>query len=154
MATTMPEVEAQVARLNRDYDIVKTEYETLLQRLNSLRLNQQVQQDNKNINFRVLDPPKTPNLPSGPNRLALNSLVLVAAIAGGLALAFLLSQRDLSFFSATSLKEAAGLPVYGLIGIAGAATIPREWRFEIALGGLLLAFVGLLIFGQTTTVSS
>ena len=68
MANTIPEVEAQLVRLNRDYTVVKTEYETLLQRLESARMNQEVQADKKDVTFKVLDPPRTPLAPSSPDR--------------------------------------------------------------------------------------
>lgn len=149
MANTIPEVEAQLARLNRDYNVVKTEYETLLQRLNSLKLNQQVQEDDKGLTFRVIDPPHAPMAPIGPNRLALNSLVLLVAFGTGIALAFLLSQRDVTFYSATSLNQAYGLPVYGAIGNAAAQARARSWLFETALATLVLSFAALLFVVRT-----
>jgi hypothetical protein len=74
--------------------------------------------------------------------------VLIAAIGFGLAVAFLLSHRDPTFYSSTSLGEVAGLPVYGLVGIAGATGTERHWwRFGIAIGALLLAYALILAFG-------
>ncbi len=148
MANTIPEVEAQLVRLNRDYDVVKKEYETLLQRLESVRMNQEVQADKKDVLFRVLEPPRVPLAPTGPDRFRLNTMVLIAALGFGLAVAFVLSHRDPTFYSATSLHEVAGLPVYGLVGIAGATETGRQgWRFGIAIGTLLLAYALILAFG-------
>ena len=70
MANTIPEVEAQLVRLNRDYTVVKTEYETLLQRLESARMNQEVQADKKDVTFKVLDPPRTPLATEQPGPLS------------------------------------------------------------------------------------
>ncbi len=149
MANTIPEVEAQLARLNRDYDVVKTEYETLLKRLESARMNQEVQADNKDVTFKVLDPPRTPLRPSSPNRFLLNTLVLLGALAGGLALTFLLGQRDPRFYSTTPLNEAAGVPVYGMVSIVGdSAAQPRSWRFEIAASALLLGYIAVLFINR------
>ena len=148
MASTIPDVEAQLVRLNRDYDVVKGEYETLLQRLESVKMNQEVQADKKDIQFRVLDPPRAPLVPAGPDRLRLNTMVLIAAIGFGFAVAFLLSHRDPTFFSATSLREVTGLPVYGLVGVYGAtATDRKHWLFGIGIGALLLAYALILAFG-------
>jgi polysaccharide chain length determinant protein (PEP-CTERM system associated) len=148
MANTIPEVEAQLVRLNRDYDVVKKEYDTLLQRLESVRMNQEVQADKKDVLFRVLEPPRVPLAPTGPDRLLLNTMVLIAALGFGLAVAFVLSHRDPTFYSSTSLGELAGLPVYGLVGIAGATATERHWwRFGIAIGTLLLAYALVLAFG-------
>jgi polysaccharide chain length determinant protein (PEP-CTERM system associated) len=148
MANTIPEVEAQFVRLNRDYDVVKKEYETLLQRLESVKMNQEVQADQKDVLFKVLEPPRTPLLPAGPDRLRLNTMVLVSALGFGFAIAFVLSHRDPTFFSAASLREVAGLPVYGIVGIAGATVTERQgWRFGISIGTLLLAYALILAFG-------
>lgn len=149
MANTIPEVEAQLARLNRDYTVVKTEYETLLKRLESARMNQEVQADNKDVTFKVLDPPRTPLRPSSPNRLLLNTLVLFGALGGGLAVTFLLGQRDPKFYSTTPLNEAAGVPVYGMVSIVGdPAAQLRNWRFQLTAGALLLAYVAVLLINR------
>jgi len=148
MANTIPEVEAELVRLNRDYGVVKKEYEALLQGLESVNMNQEVQDDKKDIQFKVVDPPHAPLAPAGPDRFRLNTMVIIAALGFGLAVAFLLSHRDPTFYSTTSLREVAGLPVYGLVGIAGAtATERHSWRFGIAIGALLLAYALILAFG-------
>jgi polysaccharide chain length determinant protein (PEP-CTERM system associated) len=150
MANTIPEVEAQLVRLNRDYTVVKTEYETLLKRLESARMNQEVQADKKDVSFKVLDPPRTPLAPSSPDRLRLNTLVLLAALGGGLLVTYLLGQRDPTFHSTTPLNEAAGLPVYGMISIVGhpAVSTRQNLRFQIAAGGLLLAYIAVLLINR------
>jgi polysaccharide chain length determinant protein (PEP-CTERM system associated) len=150
MANTIPEVEAQLVRLNRDYTVVKTEYETLLQRLESARMNQEVQADKKDVSFKVLDPPRTPLAPSSPDRFRLNTMVLLAALGGGLVVTFLLGQRDPTFYSTTPLNEAAGVPVYGVISIVGpaAAVQARHWRFLLATGGLLVGYIAVLLLNR------
>ncbi len=151
MANTIPEVEAQLARLNRDYDVIKTEYETLLQRLESIKMNQEVQADKGDVQFSIIDPPHTPLVPTGPDRLRFNSLVLVAAIGIGLVVAFLLGHRDPAFFSATSLREATGLPVYGAVGVYAASTDNLTiWRFPVACVTLLASYAIILVVGGTS----
>ena len=148
MADTIPDVEARLARLNRDYDVVKSEYETLLQRLESVKMNQEVQADKKDVQFRVLEPPRTPLQPAGPDRLRLNTMVILGALGFGFAVAFVLSHRDPAFYSAESLREVAGLPVYGLVGIVGGTATGRQlWQFGLATGSLLIAYALILAFG-------
>lgn len=150
MANTIPEVEAQLARLNRDYTVVKTEYETLLKRLESARMNQEVQADKKDVSFKVLDPPRTPLAPSSPDRFRLNTLVLLAALGGGLLVTFLLGQRDPTFYSTAPLNEVAGLPVYGMVSIVGAPAtgLQQHWRFQIAAGALLLGYIAVMLINR------
>jgi polysaccharide chain length determinant protein (PEP-CTERM system associated) len=150
MANTIPDIEAQLARLNRDYDVVKSEYETLLQRLESVKMNQEVQADKKDIQFRVLESPRTPVEPIGPDRFRLNTMVLLGALGFGFAVAFVLSHRDPAFYSANSLREVTGLPVYGQVGIYGAASHDRTlWAFAGATGALLAAYALILVFTGT-----
>ena len=70
-------------RLNRDYEINKQQYDTLLQRLESAKISEQAEQSADNVKFRVIEPPIVPVRPSGPDRVALNALVLLAALGAG-----------------------------------------------------------------------
>jgi hypothetical protein len=152
MANTIPEVEAQLARLNRDYNVIKEEYETLLRRLESIKMNQEVQADKGDVQFRIIEPPYTPVVPSGPDRVRFNTMVLIAAVGVGLAVAFFLGHRDPAYFSATSLREATGLPVYGTVGVYGVAKDNMMvWRFPVACISLLASYAVLLVLNATGT---
>ena len=63
----IPEVEAELARLNRDYEINKKQFDTFLQRLESAKISEQAEQSNDNVKFRVIEPPSVPVKPSGPD---------------------------------------------------------------------------------------
>ena len=64
----IPQVEADLAKLNRDYDITRERYLALVERRESARMAQKVEQNNSELIFRVVDAPVVPLLPSGPNR--------------------------------------------------------------------------------------
>ena len=116
LAATAPEIEAKHTALNRDYDVIKRNYEQLLSRRESARMAQAVDAET-DIQFRIVDPPEVPNVPVGPDRKLFLSVVLVAALGSGVALAYLLSQLDVSFTSMSSLREAFGLPVLGAVSV-------------------------------------
>lgn len=149
MVDTIPEVEAQLNRLNRDYDVVKRQYDALLQRLESARLSEEVQADNEQVTFDVIDPPRLPLFPSAPDRALLFPGVLLLALAAGLGVAFLLSQHSPVYYSAQTLRQLTGLPVYGTVGLVRAPGFSRQ---DLAFGAtasvLLIAFVLLLLVGQ------
>jgi polysaccharide chain length determinant protein (PEP-CTERM system associated) len=148
MVDTIPEVEAQLNRLNRDYDVVKNQYDALLQRLESARLSEEVQADNEQVTFDVIEPPRLPLFPTSPNRPILFTAVLLGALVAGLGLAFFMNQHNPTFFSAQRLRAATGLPVFGMIGRTGPALERREeLAFGAATSVLLLAFVILLVAG-------
>ena len=74
-ADIIPEVEAKLAKLNRDYDITRERYLSLVERRESARLAQEVGLSGSNINFRIIDPPRIATEASGPQRLLLLSTV-------------------------------------------------------------------------------
>jgi hypothetical protein len=79
----IPQVEADLAKLNRDYDITRTRYLQLVERRESARMAQKVEQNSSELIFRVVDAPVVPLLPVGPNRALLLAGVFLAALLVG-----------------------------------------------------------------------
>jgi polysaccharide chain length determinant protein (PEP-CTERM system associated) len=143
---SIPEIEAELTRLNRDYEVNKEQYDTLLQRLESAKMSQQADQNTENVKFRIIEPPTMPVKPSGPQRFVLNTLVLLLAIGGGIGASILLAQLHPTFTSRDVLQKIAGVPVLGTIS----ATMRREFmpwyrlesmRIAGAAGLLIVAYV-------------
>jgi hypothetical protein len=150
MVNTIPEVEAQLNRLNRDYNVVKGEYEALLKRLESAKLGDQAQENTREVKFKVIEAPRAALYPSAPNRPALYGLVFVVALGVAIGIAFLLSQKDPTFFSGASLRAATGLPIYGNVGLATAARATgRNWLFEVSAGVLVVVFLVVMALGES-----
>jgi polysaccharide chain length determinant protein (PEP-CTERM system associated) len=116
-STEIPEIEAQLAQLNRDYQVNRENYQKLVERRESARLSGDLSSATDMLTFRVIDPPTAPNKPSGPNRLRLFSVVFVLALGVGITTAFLMSQVRPTFLSQAALREVTGLPVLGSIGM-------------------------------------
>ncbi|MBQ5940880.1 MULTISPECIES: XrtA system polysaccharide chain length determinant [unclassified Massilia] len=130
-----PEVEAQLAQLNRDYEVNRENYQKLVERRESAKLSGDLSSATDMLTFRVIEPPTAPPVPSGPNRLRLFSAVFVAALAAGLAGAFLMSQLRPTFLSHAALREVTGVPILGSISMNWTAeqTVRRKRRL-VALG--------------------
>lgn len=142
----IPEVEAELARLNRDYEINKRQYDTLLQRLESARISEQADQSAENVKFRIIEPPVVPVKPSGPMRMEMNLLVLIAAIAAGAALAVVLARIRPTFATREVLEKVTGVRVIGSISAAARLHLVPWYRKQSLLAGgavalLLIAFV-------------
>ena len=143
----IPEVEAELARLNRDYEVNKKQYDTLLQRLESARISQQAEQTTENVKFRIIEPPSQPVQPSGPKRLALDTLVLLGALGTGLGLAVLLAQLHPTFTSRDVLEKVTGIPVLGAVTAALRDSVEPWYRRQgvMVAGAFGLLFVAYIL---------
>lgn len=113
--TEEPGIAAEQAKLNRDYDVLRQQYEQLLKAREGVRLRSDVETKTQQVKFRVVDPPTLPRLPIAPNRPLLLSLVLFMAVGAGVLGAFLLSRMHSTYANAQSLQSAYGVPVLGSI---------------------------------------
>ncbi len=117
MVDTIPEVEAEFTQLNRDYGIQKKNYDSLVERRETAKLSRNVSQIVDTVEFRLVEPARIPQIPSGPKRLALTALVFPAAICAGIGLAWLLSALRPVFYTKKQLGELTGLPVLGSVSL-------------------------------------
>lgn len=112
-----PELETQLAQLNRDYQVNKENYSQLVARRESARLSGDLSNTTDMVKFRVVDPPTVPLTPAGPNRLRLASLVFLGAMIAGIAVALLMSQLRPTYLSQQGLRESTGLPILGSVSM-------------------------------------
>jgi polysaccharide chain length determinant protein (PEP-CTERM system associated) len=145
LSKTAPAIEAQYA-----YDVIKRNYEELVNRRESARMAQEVDAKSNKIQFKVIDPPQLPLKASSPNRPLFMSMVLLAGLAVGCLFAFVLGQLDDTFASPVRLREAFDLPVLGAITLVATAREQRRgWfrsaSFAAACIALIVAYVGLIV---------
>jgi polysaccharide chain length determinant protein (PEP-CTERM system associated) len=110
-----PEVAAEQARLNRDYEVLKRQYDKLLEDREQVRLASDVQSKTNLIKFRIIDPASQPTIPATPNRPMLLTLILIVAVGAGVGVAFVLGQVLTTFPTQGRLEQASGLRVLGSI---------------------------------------
>jgi polysaccharide chain length determinant protein (PEP-CTERM system associated) len=153
-ARRAPTVGAEYLNLDRDYEVVKRNFEELLARRESAQIAENADKKGDKIDIKTIDTPEVPNMPSSPNRPLFLSMVLAAGVAAGVGIAFVLSQIDSSFSTTTALQS-LGLPILGSISVINAFDRkPRYWFLSakafgvacvmlvVVYGGLLLVFVG------------
>jgi len=115
MVFTIPEIEAQLTALNRDYEITKSKYEDFLVRRESASVTEKIDSTTEGVQFKVIESPRVEDLPIGPKRTLLSSLVLVLALAGAISIAFLISQIKPVVKSIRDLSELTPLPILGSV---------------------------------------
>ena len=147
---TSPEIEAEAARLDRDYGINKKNYEDLVARRQSAAMSGDLESASGVADFRLIDPPRVSPRPVSPNRLLLVALAMVAALGAGLFTAFAAGQLRPVFHKAGELREKFGLPMLGVVSmVLSDADRRRERvdtvRFIATSGTLLVGFAAVLV---------
>ena len=139
----VPEVESQLAQLNRDYQINKDNYEKLIGRREAAKLSGDLSTTTEMMSFKIIDPPTVPLRPVGPNRPLLYSAVLAGAVLAGAASALLISQVRPTYLSPAELREATGLRVLGAVAMNWTETeLKKRRRGQLGFGaGLACLFV-------------
>ena len=143
---TAPQLEAEAARLNRDYAIHKRNYEDLVGRRESATMSGDLDVASGMADFRLIDPPRVSSKPVSPDRLLLLPLALLAAIGAGLFTAFAASQLRPVFHRAADVRSRIDLPLLGVVSAVMSDTDVRRQkadllRFWVASGSLVLLFV-------------
>ncbi|MEO8019987.1 MAG: XrtA system polysaccharide chain length determinant [Pseudomonadota bacterium] len=139
---TMPQVEAEYARLNRDYDVTKANYTALVERLEKSRLGEEASTSGS-VRFNVVEPPNADFTPISPMRSLLILGVLLGSIGAGGAIAFVLHTLRPVFTSVKGLAESTGLVVLGSVSMSWVErqnhTRRKSYiRYAVAIGGLFV----------------
>ncbi len=155
-----PGLAAEQERLNRDYEVLKQQYDRLLADREQLRLRGDVQTRTDAFSLRVIEPPGRPTVPSAPNRPLFLTLILIAAVGAGIAASFVIGQIQTTFPTQNRLASITGLPVLGTV--TEVVTPPKRARRRQRLvmlagtGGALAASYAVLMlieFWQRSTVA-
>jgi hypothetical protein len=144
-----PAAAAEQADIDRNYQVLKSQYDKLLADREQVKLRSQAASQADAVKFSVIDPPTAPRAPTAPNRPLLLTGVLLVGLGGGIAAAFGLSKLASGFSTTAQLERASGLPVIGSIGevLTSAQIAVRKRKlqmFAAAMGGLAFAWVALL----------
>ena len=142
VAGKVPEIEAESVQLNRDYDVLRKNYEQLVSRRESASMSEDV--DSAGLaEFRIIDPPRIAPNPVFPNRVALICLVMLAALGAGLASSYAMAQVFPTFHGVAALREFTQRPVLGSVSMIETGLM--LWRRRFANAAFASGFAALIV---------
>jgi polysaccharide chain length determinant protein (PEP-CTERM system associated) len=154
VASRVPQAESELAQLNRDYDVVRKNYELLVSRRESASLGVKLDESAQLADFRVIEPPHVLPSPVFPGRTHLAAMAVLASLFAGVAAAAILQQLRPTFHEVDSLRALSGRPVLGSVSVAMAVggegdSRLRMLRFSGAVATLLLMQILWLVWIST-----
>jgi len=143
-AEALPKIDTEWTQLNRDYDIQKRQYESLVSRRETAAMTGKME-DAGVAEFRIIDPPRVTPAPVAPNRVLLLLGLIGGSLAAGLATAFAVSQVQPTFHDGRVLREIAGRPLLGMVSMIASPELRFKRRrsallFAGGMGGLVASY--------------
>jgi succinoglycan biosynthesis transport protein ExoP len=137
-----PVREQQLADILRDYDLSKKDYEDLLGKEQQSQLATSLEKQQGGQQFRLVEPPSLPDLPSYPQRVKFSLMGMGAGLLLGLVIAFLKDLAQPTFHTAREVSQRFGAPLVIALPVifTSREKTRRGWKktFEL-LGGSVLA---------------
>ncbi len=154
MINTAPAVEAEYARLNRDYDVTRGQYQSLVERLNRAKLSDKAEATGV-VRFEVVEPPTGNNQPVSPDRIRLILVLLLGGLAAGIGAGYVMHQLRPVFVSARQLTELTQLPVLGVVSMTWlerhqAQARHAVWVYSMAVA-VLIAVAAVTLLTESAT---
>ncbi len=152
-----PGILAQSQDLDRDYSVLKKNYEELVARREAAQIANSADTKTEKIQFRIVDPPQAPTVPAAPNRPLLVSVVLLFGLGAGLAAPMAVAQLDRSFATLGQLRN-LGVPVLGSVSRLSLGAARRSETIQLigvaASAVVLIAVYGTLLAMSATPLAS
>jgi polysaccharide chain length determinant protein (PEP-CTERM system associated) len=136
-----PGLIAEYQNMDRDYNVLRHNYEELLGRLQSANIAQAADTQADKVKLQIIDPPEIPRLPVAPNRMLLITGVLLGGLGTGIGMTVLLGQLDRSFSTVDDLRK-LGLPVLGGISVLGLIPLRQRLMGVLRFGAAVAVLVG------------
>jgi polysaccharide biosynthesis transport protein len=140
-----PVREQQLTSILREYDLQKQNYTDLLGKELQSKLATNLEKQQGGQQFRLIDPPSLPVVPSSPKRDKVNIGGLIGGVVLGLILAFVMELKDSFFYSEKQLSKRFSIPI--MVSIPSLPTPSenrwRNWKrsFEWLAGCIVLLIV-------------
>ena len=118
-----PVREQQEAGILRDTEVLRQQYSDLQKKEQESQLATNLEKQQGGQQFRLIDPPSLPVIPSSPKRAKLSVGGAAAGLALGFALALFMQMRDTSYYLERELTEDLSPPF-----VLGIPLLPTPWE--------------------------
>lgn len=140
--TRAPQVERDLAALQRDHDAARAKYEDLRAKQMSAQVVQNLEGEQQGERFTLLEPPLLPEYPFKPDRKKLVALGFFLALAAAAAVVVLLEMIFARVRGVNSLTAVTGQrPMVVIPYISSAAELRSSQVLRMRLIGLMAGFV-------------
>lgn len=147
-----PEVEKELTRLTREYDLANSEYQSMRQKRSEARIGSNLEAQDRSERYSVIREPGVPFGPISPNRLGILLIAILLCIGGSAGLAALRESADPTVRSPRDIIQILGSPPIANVPIVrNAADRKIVWKkiAAHAVGSILVfsAALGLTVYG-------
>ncbi|HSV44112.1 MAG TPA: GNVR domain-containing protein, partial [Candidatus Bathyarchaeia archaeon] len=136
----------------RDAKVNEQIYNVLLERLETAKITQRLQESKEGTRYTIVDPPLVPSAPFKPNRSLVALIGLALGVGLGIGLVFAKEFFDKSFIDVQDAKEFLGVPLLGAISkittveeIARARAKERWIYSAVALACLIIILAAVTV---------
>lgn len=114
-ASRTSDIETQLADLNRDYEVNRDIYQDFLKRRESARVSMNLDRERRGLSFRVQEPARLPNLPTGIRFIHFAILGILLGLVIPFSVLYAYLRLDPRIRLASSLQEDIGVPVVAVV---------------------------------------
>ena len=144
---TIPEIEAKYTALIRDYTTLSDTYQQLVKRKESALISEDAERSGDTVQFRVIEPPKTPLAPIGPHRPIFLLAVLGIGLGAGIGFAVLMAEIKGAIYSKQRLIDTFSAPILGVVSMTWSLEqLTKKRRDIFGLIGCLFTIAAVFIF--------
>ncbi len=100
-----PKKEQELLLLSRDYDLVKANYQSLMEKKMQSQMAENLERKQQGEQFKILDPARIPVRPIRPDQRKILLIGLAIGLASGLGLAWIVESADKSFHDLEDVED-------------------------------------------------
>jgi len=110
-----PRREQELTLLTRDYELLKTNYQSLMDKKIQSQMAENLERKQQGEQFKILDPARLPEKPIKPDRNKILLIGCVIGLAAGLGLVWFRESMDRSFHTVSDIEGYLEIPVLATI---------------------------------------